>query len=127
MFCLIAAVYIDCSRLSIAVGYYGLTFRITQLAGDKYLNFFIGACVEMFAYLLAVVIMKRLVLFLKTIGGYVLFYWNAQIRYENKTVAEMLTTKEHLPVGGLFFNGKIALKCWQKKMYFLVDCFLMVK
>ncbi|XP_041348194.1 organic cation transporter protein-like isoform X2 [Gigantopelta aegis] len=45
--------------LSVAVGYYGLTFRITQLAGNKYLNFFIGSCVEMCAYLLAILIMKR--------------------------------------------------------------------
>ncbi|XP_046545766.1 solute carrier family 22 member 6-A-like [Haliotis rubra] len=44
---------------AVAVGYYGLTFKITSLAGNKYLNFFIGACVEMLAYLMDIYIMVK--------------------------------------------------------------------
>ncbi|XP_041378604.1 organic cation transporter protein-like [Gigantopelta aegis] len=44
---------------SVAAGYYGLIFNITHLAGNKYLNFFIGSCVEMCAYIPAIPIMKR--------------------------------------------------------------------
>ncbi|OWF41580.1 solute carrier family 22 member 3-like [Mizuhopecten yessoensis] len=42
-----------------SLGYYGLTFQITSLAGDKYLNFFIGASVEMVAYIGVIYIIKR--------------------------------------------------------------------
>ena len=46
-------------RFAVAVGYYGLTFNVTSLPGNKYINFFIGASVEMLAYSLVVVIIKR--------------------------------------------------------------------
>ncbi|OWF37781.1 Solute carrier family 22 member 5 [Mizuhopecten yessoensis] len=42
-----------------SIGYYGLTFQITSLAGNKYLNFFIGASVEMVAYISVIYIIKR--------------------------------------------------------------------
>lgn len=42
-----------------SIGYYGLTFQITSLAGDKYLNFFIGALVEMFSYIWVIYIVKK--------------------------------------------------------------------
>ncbi|XP_069136162.1 solute carrier family 22 member 13-like [Argopecten irradians] len=42
-----------------SIGYYGLTFQITSLAGDKYLNFFIGAMVEMVAYIGVIYIIKK--------------------------------------------------------------------
>ncbi|KAK6189071.1 hypothetical protein SNE40_005116 [Patella caerulea] len=44
--------------VAVAVGYYGLTFKITSLAGNKYLNFFIGAVVEFIAYVLAIGVMR---------------------------------------------------------------------
>ncbi|XP_060062849.1 solute carrier family 22 member 3-like [Ylistrum balloti] len=42
-----------------SIGYYGLTFQITSLAGNKYLNFFIGAMVEMVAYVGVIYIIKK--------------------------------------------------------------------
>ncbi|XP_033747268.1 solute carrier family 22 member 3-like [Pecten maximus] len=42
-----------------SIGYYGLTFQMTSLAGDKYLNFFIGSMVEMIAYIGVVYIIKK--------------------------------------------------------------------
>ncbi|XP_046357284.2 solute carrier family 22 member 6-A-like [Haliotis rufescens] len=45
---------------AVAVGYYGLTFKITSLAGNKYLNFFIGGCVEMLAYIIGIYVMVKI-------------------------------------------------------------------
>ena len=49
-------------RLVTAVGYYGLSLSITSLAGNKYLNLFIGGCVELPAYCAAVFILNRSVI-----------------------------------------------------------------
>ena len=45
-------------RFVTSTGYYGIIFQITSLAGNKYLNFFIGACVEMIAYIFVIWIIK---------------------------------------------------------------------
>ncbi|XP_025090427.1 solute carrier family 22 member 13-like isoform X3 [Pomacea canaliculata] len=45
--------------LSISTGYYGLTFQVTSLPGNMYLNFFIGGLVEFIAYAASVLIMNR--------------------------------------------------------------------
>jgi hypothetical protein len=47
------------SRLTIATGYFGLTFNITALPGNKYLNFFISGAVEFLHYFLSLWIMSR--------------------------------------------------------------------
>ncbi|KAL3856230.1 hypothetical protein ACJMK2_011007, partial [Sinanodonta woodiana] len=39
-------------------GYYGLTWKLTELAGNKYLNFFIGGAVEFVAYILVLPVTK---------------------------------------------------------------------
>lgn len=44
---------------SISVGYYGLTWMLTGLPGNKYLNFFIAGAVEFVAYTLVIYITKR--------------------------------------------------------------------
>ncbi|XP_053376201.1 organic cation transporter protein-like [Mercenaria mercenaria] len=44
---------------AISIGYYGLTWRLTSLPGNKYLNFFIAGCVEFVAYTLVIYITKR--------------------------------------------------------------------
>ena len=47
------------SRFAISVAYYGLTWLMTGLAGNKYLNFFIGGAVETVAYALVLPVTKR--------------------------------------------------------------------
>ncbi|KAK3606533.1 hypothetical protein CHS0354_041492 [Potamilus streckersoni] len=42
-----------------SIGYYGLTWKLTELAGNKYLNFFIGGAVEFVAYVLVLPVTKR--------------------------------------------------------------------
>ena len=42
---------------SVALAYYGISFSIPNLSGDRYLNFMIGGGVEMGAYLLAFVVL----------------------------------------------------------------------
>ncbi|XP_060564193.1 organic cation transporter protein-like [Ruditapes philippinarum] len=44
---------------AISIGYYGLTWQLTSLPGNKYLNFFIAGCVEFVAYTLVIYITKR--------------------------------------------------------------------
>lgn len=44
---------------AISIGYYGLTWQLTSLPGNKYLNFFIAGAVEFFAYTLVIFITKR--------------------------------------------------------------------
>ncbi|KAL4223163.1 hypothetical protein ACF0H5_016635 [Mactra antiquata] len=44
---------------AISVGYYGLTWRLTSLPGNKYLNFFIAGAVEFVAYTLVIYITKK--------------------------------------------------------------------
>lgn len=43
----------------LAVCYYGLSFNVTSLAGNKYLNFFIAGAVELPAYIAAIYILER--------------------------------------------------------------------
>ncbi|XP_076452740.1 solute carrier family 22 member 13-like [Babylonia areolata] len=45
--------------LTITTGYYGLTFSIVSLPGNKYVNFFISGAVEFVHYALSMWIMKR--------------------------------------------------------------------
>ncbi|KAK3606530.1 hypothetical protein CHS0354_041488 [Potamilus streckersoni] len=42
-----------------SLGYYGLTWNLTELAGNKYLNFFIGGAVEFVSYVLVLPVTKR--------------------------------------------------------------------
>ncbi|KAL3856232.1 hypothetical protein ACJMK2_011009 [Sinanodonta woodiana] len=42
-----------------SIGYYGLTWKLTELAGNKYLNFFIGGAVEFVAYVLVLPVTRR--------------------------------------------------------------------
>ncbi|WAR02642.1 ORCT-like protein [Mya arenaria] len=44
---------------AISIGYYGLTWQLTSLPGNKYLNFFIAGSVEFVAYTLVIYITKR--------------------------------------------------------------------
>lgn len=44
---------------SVCVGYYGLIFKITGLAGNKYLTFFISGCVDLVAFVLVIYVIKR--------------------------------------------------------------------
>lgn len=44
---------------AISIGYYGLTWQLTSLPGNKYLNFFIAGAVEFVAYTLVIYITKR--------------------------------------------------------------------
>ncbi|XP_053384764.1 organic cation transporter protein-like [Mercenaria mercenaria] len=44
---------------AISVGYYGLTWQLTSLPGNKYLNFFIAGSVEFLAYVSVIYITKR--------------------------------------------------------------------
>lgn len=44
---------------SVCVGYYGLTFKITGLSGNKYLTFFISGCVDMVAFIMIIFVIKR--------------------------------------------------------------------
>ncbi len=40
------------SRFSVSLSYYGISFSIPNLSGDRYLNFMIGGGIELLAYLL---------------------------------------------------------------------------
>ena len=44
---------------STSVGYYGISLNISSLAGNKYLNFFIGGLLELMAYILTVFVAER--------------------------------------------------------------------
>lgn len=44
---------------AISVGYYGLTWQLTSLPGDKYLNFFIAGSVEFLAYVSVIYVTNR--------------------------------------------------------------------
>lgn len=46
-------------RFAISTGYYGLTWQLTSLPGNKYLNFFIGGFVETVAYALVIPVTLR--------------------------------------------------------------------
>ncbi|XP_060062784.1 organic cation transporter protein-like [Ylistrum balloti] len=43
---------------AVAVGYYGLSFSVTSLPGNKYFNFATGGSVELVAYILVVIIIQ---------------------------------------------------------------------
>ena len=45
-------------RFAISVAYYGLIWLMTGLAGNKYLNFFIGGAVETVSYALVLPVTK---------------------------------------------------------------------
>lgn len=44
---------------AVSVGYYGMTFKIAGLAGNKYLTFFISGCVDLVAFTLVVFVIQR--------------------------------------------------------------------
>ena len=46
-------------RFCVSIGYYGLTWTITGLPGNKYLNFFIAGAVEFVAYTMVIYVTKR--------------------------------------------------------------------
>ena len=46
-------------RFSISVAYYGLTWQLTTLPGNMYLNFFISGAVEFIAYVSVIYVAKR--------------------------------------------------------------------
>ena len=45
-------------RFAVSLSYYGISFSIPDLSGDRYLNFMIGGGIELAAYLLAFVIIN---------------------------------------------------------------------
>ena len=45
-------------RFSVSLSYYGISFSIPNLSGDRYLNFIIGGGIELGAYLLAFVVLN---------------------------------------------------------------------
>jgi len=47
-------------RFSDSLLYYGITFYLPALSGDRHLNFFLGAIVEVISYILAYIILSRL-------------------------------------------------------------------
>ena len=46
-------------RMVTAIGYYGLTFNLSSLAGNRYLNLFIGGMVELGAYCMSIYVLGR--------------------------------------------------------------------
>ena len=45
-------------RFSVNMSYYGISYSIPNLSGDRYLNFMIGGGIELCAYLLAYVVLN---------------------------------------------------------------------
>jgi len=52
--------FISCSRLSCSVGYYGLSLSAGALAGDRYVNIFISALMELTAFIITIFVLKYL-------------------------------------------------------------------
>lgn len=46
-------------RFSVSLLYYGITFHLPELSGERHLNFFLGAVVEIISYVLAYIILSR--------------------------------------------------------------------
>jgi len=46
-------------RFSVSLLYYGITFHLPDLSGERHLNFFLGAVVEVISYVLAYIILSR--------------------------------------------------------------------
>jgi OCT family organic cation transporter-like MFS transporter 4/5 len=46
-------------RFSVSLLYYGILFHIPDLSGERHLNFFLGAIVEIISYVLAYGILSR--------------------------------------------------------------------
>jgi hypothetical protein len=46
-------------RFSVTLLYYGIMFQIPDLSGERHLNFFLGAVVEVISYVLAYIILSR--------------------------------------------------------------------
>ena len=46
------------ARFSVNMSYYGISYSIPNLSGDRYLNFMIGGGIELGAYLLAYVVLN---------------------------------------------------------------------
>lgn len=46
-------------RFSVTLQYYGITFHLPDLSGERHLNFFLGAVVEVVSYVLAYIILSR--------------------------------------------------------------------
>ncbi|CAB4010695.1 organic cation transporter -like, partial [Paramuricea clavata] len=53
------SVILACIWFSTSIGYYGISLNISSLAGNKYLNFFIGGLLELMAYILTVFVTER--------------------------------------------------------------------
>ena len=45
-------------RFTVSLSYYGISFSLPNLSGDRYLNFMIGGGIELGAYLLAYVVLN---------------------------------------------------------------------
>ena len=45
-------------RFSVSLSYYGISYTIPNLSGDRYLNFIIGGGIELAAYMLAFVVLN---------------------------------------------------------------------
>jgi len=46
-------------RFSVSLLYYGITFHLPDLSGERHFNFFLGAVVEVISYVLAYIILSR--------------------------------------------------------------------
>ena len=46
-------------RFTVSLLYYGITFHLPDLSGERHLNFFLGAVVEIISYVLAYIILSR--------------------------------------------------------------------
>ena len=46
------------NRFSVSLSYYGISYTIPNLSGDRYLNFIIGGGIELAAYMLAFVVLN---------------------------------------------------------------------
>ena len=46
-------------RFSVSLLYYGIMFHLPDLSGERHLNFFLGAVVEVISYVLAYIILSR--------------------------------------------------------------------
>ena len=45
-------------RFAVSLSYYGISYTIPNLSGDRYLNFIIGGGIELAAYMLAFVVLN---------------------------------------------------------------------
>ena len=48
----------DC-RFAVTVSYYGISFNLVDLSGNKYSNFILGGFIELLAYILTLVVLRH--------------------------------------------------------------------